>query len=200
MPDLTTTTTDPADVDADLLVLAVSEARARARRAPRRGPTRRVGGVLRRAAGDERFRAKLGQTLVVHVRDVRAQRIALVGLGAGRRPRRARRCASRPGARRASRRPSARRASPSPGRCRPRRASDARACEVAAEGALLGSYRFDKYLTDDRGRSARDDDVHPAAARRRRRRRQRTRVRARALDRARGRARARSRQRARRAR
>jgi leucyl aminopeptidase len=27
---------------------------------------------------------------------------------------------------------------------------DASACEIAAEGALLGSYRFDKYLTEDR--------------------------------------------------
>ena len=34
----------------------------------------------------------------------------------------------------------------------PASASDGRACEVVAEGALLGSYRFDKYLTDDRGR------------------------------------------------
>src|SRR5207237_768652 len=32
--------------------------------------------------------------------------------------------------------------------------TDARACEIAAEGALLGGYRFEKYLTDERSRPA----------------------------------------------
>src|SRR3954451_15100996 len=81
MPDLAVTATEPADIQAELLVLALSEPELE------RGDLlervdERAGGVLRRAAGDERFRAKLAQTLVVHVRDLRAQRIALVGLGA----------------------------------------------------------------------------------------------------------------------
>src|SRR4051812_35583897 len=76
-----TPSTDPADIDADLLVLAVAEAELE------RGDLldrldARAGGVVRRAVADERFRAKLAQTLVVHVRELRAQRIALVGLGA----------------------------------------------------------------------------------------------------------------------
>ena len=82
MLDLTVTSTEPADVEADLLVLALGEAELEGGGLLERTDAR-VGGVLRRAAGEERFRAKLGQTLVVHVRDLRAQRIALVGLGAG---------------------------------------------------------------------------------------------------------------------
>jgi leucyl aminopeptidase len=148
MLELSITSTAPADVDAELLVLAVGEDDLE------RGDLlaqidARVGGVLRRAAGEERFRGKLAQTLVAHVRDVRAQRIALVGLGAGADPsgqalRIAAGCAARVAA----------------GVGAPRAAfawslpltDGARACEIAAEGVLLGAYRFDKYLTDERSR------------------------------------------------
>ena len=150
MLDLATTTADPADIDADLLVLAVGEGELE-RGELLDGTDARVGGVLRRAAGEERFRAKLGQTLVVHVRDVRAQRIALVGLGAGvdragQALRIAAGCAARIATAVGAPRVAFAWSLP------PASASDGRACEVVAEGALLGSYRFDKYLTDDRGR------------------------------------------------
>ncbi|HMF43300.1 MAG TPA: M17 family peptidase N-terminal domain-containing protein, partial [Polyangia bacterium] len=81
MIDLASNASDPADIDADLLVLAVGEAELERGELLERIDAR-VGGVLRRAAADERFRAKLGQTLVANVRDLRALRIALVGLGA----------------------------------------------------------------------------------------------------------------------
>src|SRR5512138_2258738 len=79
--DLSLSTGEPVEIDANLLVLAVGETELE--NGDLLGRTdARVGGVLRRAAGEERFRGKLGQTLVVHVRDVRPQRVALVGLGA----------------------------------------------------------------------------------------------------------------------
>ena len=148
MLELAATTTDPADIEADLLVLAISETELERSDLLDRTDVR-VGGVLKRAAGEERFRAKLAQTLIVHVRDLRVQRIALIGLGAGvdrgaQCLRVAAGCAARIAA--------------TVGATRVAFAwslsteSDGRACEVVAEGALLGSYRFDKYLTDERSR------------------------------------------------
>jgi len=150
MLDLIATNTEPADIDADLLVLAVGDSELERSDLLDRTDAR-VGGVLKRAAGEERFRAKPAQTLIVHVRDVRAQRIALVGLGAaGDRGTQSLRVAAGCAARIAATVGAARVAfawSP------PAAADgDARACEVVAEGALLGSYRFDKYLTDERSR------------------------------------------------
>ena len=152
MLDLSFTTTEPADVESELLVLAVGEADLERREWLDRTDAR-VGGVLRRAAGEERFRAKLAQTLVVHVRDVRAQRIALVGLGAGGDPagqalRVAAGCAARIAAGVGAARVVFAWSSADAG------GGAARACEIAAEGALLGGYRFDKYLTDERNRPA----------------------------------------------
>jgi len=150
MIDLSITSAEPVDIDVDLLAIAVNES------ALEEGDLleqidARVGGVLRRAANDERFRAEPGQTLVAHVRDARARRIALIGLGAGRDPsgqslRVAAGAAARVGAGVGAARVAL--AWP-PGAVS---ADDARACEIAAEGALLGSYRFDKYLTDLRSR------------------------------------------------
>src|SRR5438876_426618 len=77
---LTLSVNEPAEIDADLLVVAVGEAELEGGELLARIDAR-VGAVLRRAAGEERFRAKLGQTLVAHVRDIRPQRVALVGLG-----------------------------------------------------------------------------------------------------------------------
>src|SRR3982751_6789218 len=150
MLELTTAAAAPPDVDADLLVLALREDDLE-RGELLEATDARVGGVLKRAAGQERFRAKLGQTLVVHVRDVRAQRIALVGLGPTIEPTsQSLRIAAGAAARVAAGVGAARVAfawsQP------PTSANDARACEIVAEGALLGTYRFDKYLTDDRSR------------------------------------------------
>jgi leucyl aminopeptidase len=148
MLELSVTSTEPADIEAELLVLAVGEEELE--QGELLGRTdERVSGVLRRAAVEERFRGKLAQTLVAHVRDVRPHRIALVGLGAAADPtaqalRVAAGCAARIGAT-----VGAPRAAFAWSRSS---ADDGRACEVAAEGALLGAYRFDKYLTDERGR------------------------------------------------
>ena len=149
MLDLSLTVTEPADIDADLVVLAVGDGDLEGGALLARTDAR-VGGVLRRAAGEERFRAKLGQTLVVHVRDVRAQRIALVGIGAGPDPSgQALRVAAGAAARIAAGVGAPRVAFAWPAGAT---VADVRACEVAAEGALLGGYRFDKYLTDERSR------------------------------------------------
>jgi leucyl aminopeptidase len=152
MIDLALSSAEPTDVDADLLAVAVSESDLERGDLLERTDAR-VGGVLRRAAADERFRAKLGQTLIAHVRDVRPSRIALVGLGAA------------PDSAGQALRVAAgavARVAPSVGAARVALAwsasaaigDDARACEVAAEGVLLGSYRYDRYLTDERSRRA----------------------------------------------
>ena len=164
MPDLATTTAHPADIDADLLVLAVREGELEHGELLD-GTDARVGGVLKRAAGEERFRAKLGQTLVVHVRDVRAQRIALVGLGAGvdragQALRIAAGCAARiaDGRRRDARR--LRLVAAARVRKRRARVRGRRGRRVARQLPL-------RQVPHGRSRSqARDDDVHPAAARR----------------------------------
>ena len=152
MLDLAVTANDAVDIEADLLVLAVGEPELERGDLLERVDAR-AGGVLRRAAADERFRAKPAQTLVVHVRDLRAQRIALVGLGAtpdptGQALRVAAGCAARIASSVGAARVAFAWSSAAVG------AADARACEVAAEGALLGGYRFDKYLTDERAQRA----------------------------------------------
>src|SRR5580765_8928999 len=81
MINLVVSTAEPTEIEAELLAIAVSEGELE-RSELLDLIDARVGGVLRRAAADERFRAKPGQTLVAHVRDVHARRIALVGLGA----------------------------------------------------------------------------------------------------------------------
>jgi len=81
MINLAVSTAEPTEIEAELLAIAVSEDDLERGELLDRIDAR-VGGVLRRAAADERFRAKPGQTLVAHVRDVPARRIALVGLGA----------------------------------------------------------------------------------------------------------------------
>src|SRR5437763_12071162 len=136
MINLAVSTVEPTDIEAELLAIAVSEDDLE--RGELLGAIdARVGGVLRRAAADERFRAKPGQTLVAHVRDVHVRRIALVGLGAapdasGQALRVAAGCAARIAAGVAAARTAF---IWSAGAVT---AGDARACEVAAEGALLG--------------------------------------------------------------
>src|SRR5262245_47333423 len=149
MLDISLTTDEPAAIDADLLAIAVGEPELE-RGELLSAVDARAGGVLRRAAGEERFRAKLGQTLIAHVRDVRAPGRVLVGLGASPDAAgQALRVAAGGAARVAAGVGAARVAlawSPAAAAA----VSDVRACEIAAEGALLGSYRFEKYLTEDR--------------------------------------------------
>src|SRR5262245_17070098 len=147
MLDIEVTSSAPVDIEADLLVLAVSEAELERGELVEHADAR-AGGVLRRAAAEERFRGKLGQTLVAHVRDLRARRIALVGLGASPDPAgQALRVAAGSAARVAAGGGAARAALAWSSAVAD---GDTRGCEVAAEGVLLGSYRFDKYLTDER--------------------------------------------------
>jgi leucyl aminopeptidase len=116
-----------------------------------------LGGNLRRAIADERFRARSGQSLVIHCQGkLPAQRLSLIGGGprAGFAP-----AELRPAAGRASR------AAASVGAARfgllysrgneTRNSSAPDGTAIAelqslAEGALLGSYRFDKYLSGDK--------------------------------------------------
>jgi leucyl aminopeptidase len=105
----------------------------------------RLGGLLARAAAEERFRGKAGQTLSVHLAGAEARRVLLVGAGnISRDPARALRIAA--GA--------AVRAGAAVGATRMALAWSAGdglpLLEAAAEGALLGSYRFDRYLTGER--------------------------------------------------
>jgi leucyl aminopeptidase len=139
----------PEELEADLLVIACGDANLDGSELTGRLDGR-LQGLLKRAAADERFRAKPGQTLVVHASGLPARRIALVGTGP-----------STDAAAAASLRAAAGtavRLAASVGAARvaftwsalPIAASEAVA--AAAEGAWLGAYRFDKYLTDERSR------------------------------------------------
>jgi leucyl aminopeptidase len=107
-----------------------------------------LGGSLRRAIQDERFRGKAGQTLVIHTQErLPATRLALIGVGARASLRlptllafsgRAARLASSTGAATLGLVPP------------PALAADP--TDLAAtltQGVLLGSYRFDRYLSDE---------------------------------------------------
>ena len=143
---ITTTKVAPADIEADLLIVACTEADLDGDLV--RDLDRRLGGLLQRSASDERFRAKPGQTLALHATGIRARRLALIGLGkpAASSLRELRsaagigmRLASTLGATSVAITWSAERGS-------------AEAVAAAAEGAWLGSYKFAKYLTDERAR------------------------------------------------
>jgi leucyl aminopeptidase len=151
MLELALSQTDPLGLETDLFVAASTD------RDLETGSLlgqldERLGGRLRRAITEERFKAKIGQTLVVHGNDrIPAQRVALIGLGpAGESSARALRIAAGAAARLAS----------SVGATRTLfswstdvEANTALAVEAAAAGALLGAYRFDKYISDERSRS-----------------------------------------------
>jgi len=144
MPELSLSAGNPLETAVDILVLLCSEDQF-AEDPLIRAADASLGGALRQAAADERFRAKSGQTLALHTLGrMPAARLALVGCG--------------PSAGFAARdaRPAAGRAA------RLAATAGARSAAVAwsfvpaallqplAEGALLGLYRFDKYLTSDR--------------------------------------------------
>jgi leucyl aminopeptidase len=107
-----------------------------------------LAGSLRRAIQEERFRGKPGQTLVLHTQErLPATRVVLIGVGsrANLRPSsllpfagRAARLAAAVGATSLSLVPP------------PALASDpAAVAAVLTQGALLGAYRFDRYLAED---------------------------------------------------
>ena len=77
---------DPLDQAVDLLVIGCARGGPGRRKGSSGAPTRRLDGLLRRAAAEERFAAKPGQSLLAHTHGaLPARRVALVGLGAPRR-------------------------------------------------------------------------------------------------------------------
>jgi leucyl aminopeptidase len=158
MVELVLSHTDLLGSDADLLVLLCTDRDLEGAGAVSQ-IDERLDGRLRRAAADERFRARLGQALIVFSQDrIPARRVALVGLGpAADTSTRTLRIAAGAAARLAGTVGAARAlvawnaSNESTGDGRFDAAAEA-AVQAAAEGALLGAYRFDKYLTDERSR------------------------------------------------
>jgi leucyl aminopeptidase len=142
--ELTISTANPLEASLDLLVLPCLEDRL-AEDPQVQAADAQLGGALRHAIATERFRGKPGQVLTIHtLGKLPAARLALVGCGpgagfAGREARivggRAARLATSSGAR-------------SAGLAQPQ--VPVGSLQALAEGALLGLYRFDKYLTGDR--------------------------------------------------
>jgi leucyl aminopeptidase len=153
MLDIDLTTAEPLAVDADLVAVACS-VDALTGNDPSLGRLEpRLADLLRRAASEERFVAKLGQTLTMNTpADTRARRLLLVGVGDLRAP-------SASGLRLAAGAAVRQARAVGAARVAFTWTTDAapeaqRAIEVAAEGALLGAYRFDKYLTADDSKTA----------------------------------------------
>jgi len=144
MLEIAASTANPLEVPVDLLAIACTEDQLDGDPLVQTIDGR-LEGVVRRAVADERFRGKLGQTLVIHTLGrLPAARLALIGCGA---TRAAAARDPRPGAGRALRLAVG---------CGARTVGFAApwlpstALQAAAEGALLGAYRFDRYLTGDR--------------------------------------------------
>ena len=140
---------DPLDQAVDLLIIVCGETDLEGEGVAGRADAR-LDGLLRRAAAEERFAAKPGQSLLVHTHGaLPARRVALIGLGAissGDDPR-ALRSAAGTAVRIASAVGAVRAALTWPS------GAGAATLSAVAEGASLGAYRFDRYLTDDRSRA-----------------------------------------------
>jgi leucyl aminopeptidase len=153
MLEIALTSAEPLDVDTDLLLYACSEQELEAG-ASWAEADRKLAGLLKRTIGDERFRAKLGQTLVVHGHGgVSARRVGLVGLGSVASPDalvRALRGAAGAAVRLAASVGAARATLVWNGTTPDASAGIA----AAAEGASLGRYRFDRYQTEEKSRAA----------------------------------------------
>jgi leucyl aminopeptidase len=137
----------PADLRVDLLAIACDDD-AVTESAPVAALDQALGGTLRRAIHDERFRGKPGQTLVLHTQErLPATRIVLIGVG-GRASLRL--AAMLPFAGRAARLAAATGASSLA--LLPPASVTADLGDLAAtltQGTLLGCYRFDRYLSDE---------------------------------------------------
>jgi leucyl aminopeptidase len=147
MLELIVSPSDPLQATLDLLALACFEDRL-AEDPLVRAADEALGGVLRQAIADERFKAKPNQALTLHTQGkLKPTRVVLLGCGSsgvfGAKD-------LRPAAARAARLAAAVGAK-SAGLATTWSAPDAQAAvTAAAEGSLLGLYRFDKYLTGDR--------------------------------------------------
>jgi leucyl aminopeptidase len=129
-----------------------------------------LGGALRQCAADERFAAKMGESVVIHTQGaLPARRVALVG--AGTEPR----ASSRPADLRHPAAHLARIAAAVGARtlAMVEATGDAARLESAALGLVLGGYRFDRYLGEERRKPrtleritllSRGTDAHAAAA------------------------------------
>src|SRR5262249_9221813 len=106
----------------------------------------RFDGLLGRIAEEERFQGKLQQSLTIHSQGkIAAPRLILVGLG----PRaKAAPADLRHAAAKAARYARGVRAT-SIGLVLPPGRTDTRSIQLAAEGVLLGRYKFDRYLSSD---------------------------------------------------
>jgi leucyl aminopeptidase len=144
--------TDPLAAEVDLLALTCGEANL-AEDALVTAADLALGGALRRAIADERFRGKPGQSVTLHTLGrLPASRLVLVGRGStALAPRdllplggRVTRLARAVGARTV--------ALVAPASETPELAT--RALEALAEGAALGAYTFAKYLTGERAQPA----------------------------------------------
>jgi leucyl aminopeptidase len=149
MLELVFATGDPLDQAVDLLLIGCGERDLEGEGIAGRADGR-LGGLLRRTAVEERFLGKQGQSLVAHTHGgLPARRVALVGLGAsGGDDTRALRSAAG----------SAVRIAGAVGAVRASltwsSGSGEASLAAAAEGAWLGAYRFDHYLTTaDRNRA-----------------------------------------------
>jgi len=139
------TTTPPLELACDLLAIACDEDTL-AENAHVTSVDHALGGVLRRVIEEERFRAKPTQSLMIHTHGrIPASRVVLVGIG------------PRSTARSPHLRSFAARAVRAAGvfggtvALLPCPAGDpAAAVQALAEGAVLGGYRFDKYLTGEK--------------------------------------------------
>lgn len=155
MLQLTVSTSNPLEVQVDVLILSCPEDQLAEDPLIRASDTA-LDGALRQAIAAERFRGKPGQSLSLHTLGrLPAARVALIGVGpsgsfAAREARpfagRAARLASAAGARSAALASAsgfqALTSSPA--------SSPSSIIQALAEGSLLGTYRFDKYLTGDR--------------------------------------------------
>jgi leucyl aminopeptidase len=170
MLDLTVGQGDPTAEPVDALVVICGEGDLESQML--RQLDAKVAGLLSRAALEERFRAKPGQLLSLHTRgEIEARRLILVGAGSLTHD-------ASPGLRVAAW--TAVRAARSAGAARAGLAwpngDGPGALQAVAEGALLGTYRFDKYLTGERAQPstlsavtlhppARIDEAEPVLAR-----------------------------------
>jgi len=148
MLELTFATGDALAAATDLLVVACGEADLENGETLAGRADTATGGLLRRAATEERFRGKPGQSLLAHTGGgLPARRVALLGWGApGTDTPRALRIVAGAATRLAAAVGAARAVFAWPS------GEVASTLEAAAEGAALGAYRFDKYLTDERNR------------------------------------------------